>query len=257
MKEHSIAISASLLFHIIIVVLFLRVPFDQYLRPKLMVLDFSLEKGRGADSAEIVNRKSGIVNREAKIEDRELQQKGRVTGQRNAITEQEDNTQKRSATEPLLMKQDNMNTVASDPAGQVVIHGDTSRAGMKVDTVTETGIYPGKSSQNIAVSSGKGKVLNYEKDGADESDFIFIRDTILKRIKDKYPDRARRMGWEGKVLLSFDLFENGSIRNVKIVSSSGFRTLDDSAREIIEKTTFTQKIPYSRAVQLPVEYRLQ
>ena len=61
MKEHSIAISASLLFHIIIVVLFLRVPFDQYLRPKLMVLDFSLEKGRGADSAEIVNREPGTI----------------------------------------------------------------------------------------------------------------------------------------------------------------------------------------------------
>ena len=68
MKEHSLAISVSLLFHIIIVALFLRVPFDQYIRPKLMVLDFSLEKGRiigdGEDrKTEDGNRESGIVNR--------------------------------------------------------------------------------------------------------------------------------------------------------------------------------------------------
>ena len=56
MKEHSIAVSVSLLFHIIIVALFLRVPFDQYIKPKLMVLDFSLEKGRAADRRG--NRKS-------------------------------------------------------------------------------------------------------------------------------------------------------------------------------------------------------
>ena len=54
MKEHSFAISVSLLFHVIIVALFLRVPFDQYIKPKLMVLDSSLEKGRAAVDAEIV-----------------------------------------------------------------------------------------------------------------------------------------------------------------------------------------------------------
>ena len=73
MKEHSIAVSVSLLFHVIIVALFLRVPFDQYIKPKLMVLDFSLEKGRAADDAEIGNRESRIVNRETQIANRESQ----------------------------------------------------------------------------------------------------------------------------------------------------------------------------------------
>ena len=49
MKEHSIAVSVSVLFHVIIVAIFLRVPFDQYIKPKLMVLDFSLVKGRLTD----------------------------------------------------------------------------------------------------------------------------------------------------------------------------------------------------------------
>ena len=78
MKEHSIAVSVSLLFHVIIVAFFLRVPFDQYIRPKLIVLDFSLEKGRVIDGGkdrkmEYGNRETGIVNRETQIVNRKSQ----------------------------------------------------------------------------------------------------------------------------------------------------------------------------------------
>ena len=73
MKEHSIAVSVSLLFHIVIVALFLRVPFDQYIKPKIMILDFSLEKGRVIDDVEDRNHESGIINRESRIEDQKSQ----------------------------------------------------------------------------------------------------------------------------------------------------------------------------------------
>lgn len=257
MKEHSIAVSVSLLFHIIIVALFLRVPFDQYIKPKIMVLDFSLEKGRVADGAGIGNRETEIGNRESAIVNRKSKIENRTTENEGTIINREQNIQRKFAAEASLAKQNNGNTIASEPAGQVVIHGDISHAGVRGETVTESDMFSGKGSQNIAASSGKGKILNFEDNGADEKDFAFIRDTILKRIKDKYPDRARRMGWEGKVLLSFVVLENGSINNVKVVNSSGFRILDNSAKEVIEKTTFTQKIPYSRTVLLAVGYRQQ
>jgi TonB family protein len=250
MKEHSIAISASLLFHVIIVALFLHVPFDQYVKPKLMALDFSLEKGRVTDGTEIVNREAQIANRKSQIVDRAVERE-------ETITNREQNVQRSFTAEVSLAKQSNGNTIVSDPAGQVVIHGDISHAGVRGETVTESDMFSGKGTQNTTASSGKGKILNFEDNGADEKDFAFIRDTIFKRIKDKYPDRARRMGWEGKVLLSFVVLENGSINNVKVVNSSGFRILDNSAKEVIEKTTFAQKIPYSRTVLLAVGYRQQ
>jgi TonB family protein len=250
MKEHSIAISASLLFHVIIVALFLHVPFEQYVKPKLVALDFSLEKRRVTDGAGIGNRETQIANRKSQIVNRTAENK-------ETIINREQNAQKGFATEASSTKQSNVDTILSDPTGQAVIVGDASRAGIQGDIVSEMGKFSGKDSQNIAASSGKGKVLNYENNGADERDFIFIRDTILKRIKDKYPDRARRMGWEGKVLLSFVVHENGSINNVKVINSSGFRILDDSAKEVIEETRFTQKIPYSRPVLLAFDYRLQ
>jgi periplasmic protein TonB len=245
------------MFHVIIVALFLRVPFDQYVKPNLMVLDFSLEKSRTADGKAILNRESGILKRETQIANRKSQIANRIARNEGAIINQEQNVQRSSVTEASLAKQNYGNTIASDPTGQVAIQGDIGRSGTQGESITESGLFSGKGSQNIAASSGKGKILDFESNGVDERDFAFIRDTILKRIKDKYPDRARRMGWEGKVVLSFDLFENGSIRNVKIISSSGFHILDNSAKEVIEKTTFTRKIPYSRLVQLPVEYKLQ
>jgi TonB family protein len=257
MREHSIAFSASLLFHLIVVALFLRVPFDQYVKPKLMVLDFSLEKGRTIAGGKDVNHESGTGNRETQIANRKSQIVNRMAENEETIINRQQNVQKGFATEVSSTKQGSVDRILSDPAGQAVILGDASRTGIKSDIATETGMLSGKGSQNIAVSPVKGKTLNFENNGADERDFAFIRDTILKRIKDKYPDRARRMGWEGKVLLSFVVLENGSIQNVKIINSSGFRILDDSARDVIEKTTFTQKIPYSRPVHLPVEYKLQ
>ena len=103
---------------------------------------------------------------------------------------------------------------------------------------------------------GGSKTLNYSQPGgADERHFSFIRDTIIQGIV--YPERARRMGWEGRVVLSFSVRENGSVGDVKVVASSGFPVLDESAREAIARTSFRKKVPVRLYVLLPVEYRLQ
>ena len=65
------------------------------------------------------------------------------------------------------------------------------------------------------------------------------------------------MGWEGKVVLSFVVHENGSVDEVKVVASSGFPLLDDNARETIARTSFRKKVPVRLYVLLPVEYKLR
>ena len=113
----------------------------------------------------------------------------------------------------------------------------------------------GSGSQTGNTSGGSSKALDYGKGGSDENSFYFIRDTVMKNIK--YPERARRMGWEGKVLLSFVVLENGAVKDVKIMIGSGYRALDDETRAAVEKTTFKQKIPCRLVVSLPVEYKLK
>ena len=245
MKENSLAISVSLLFHIIIVALFLRVPFDQYIKPKLIALDFSIEKGRGADGSkpEDRNRESRIANRESKIKDRELQQKGQIADHGNRSIKQEHSFQKVVA-EP----SGSSDTAGSDPAGQIVIRGETGVIGAKADGVSEKSASVGGTLYNLPAVSGSMRTIDYGKGGSDAKEFSFLADTINKRFKDKYPERARRMGWEGEVLLSFVVSEDGTIRDVKVVKSSGRNVFDNHAREIIAETTFDRRLPYPRTI---------
>jgi len=100
------------------------------------------------------------------------------------------------------------------------------------------------------------KTLNYARPGgADERHFSFIREIILQGIL--YPDRARRMGWEGKVILSFVVRESGLIDDVRVITSSGFPLLDENARGTIARTTLGKKVPVRLHVLLPVEYKLR
>jgi TonB family protein len=254
MKEHSFAISVSLLFHIIIVALFLRVPFDQYIRPKIMVLDFSLEKGRVADSAEDGNRKSGIVNPETDIVNSKSKIENRTAENAGTIINREQNIQGKFAAEP----SSELNTVASDPAGQVMVRGETGPMGAKNDSAAAKSISAGESSRNTSAVSGGMRVIDYGKGDSDAKDFPFIADTIQKRFKDKYPDRARRMGWEGEVRVSFFISEDGVIYDVEVVKSSGRNIFDDHAREILAKTTINRRLPYLLKIEnRAVIYKLQ
>ncbi len=82
----------------------------------------------------------------------------------------------------------------------------------------------------------------------------------LRRTVEKhkvYPDRAKRMNWEGKVDLSFRVFEDGTIRDIKVAKSSGFQVLDDAARDLLKKLRLSYRPVEKMRLELAVEYRLQ
>jgi len=77
----------------------------------------------------------------------------------------------------------------------------------------------------------------------------------------EYPWLARQRGWEGRVLLSLTVMGNGDLGNWKVVGTSGYRTLDQSALKAARRI---DSLPQARAwlngrsleVQVPVQYRL-
>jgi len=77
----------------------------------------------------------------------------------------------------------------------------------------------------------------------------------------EYPWLARQRGWEGRVLLSLTVMGNGDLGNWKIVGTSGYRTLDQSALKAARRI---DSLPQAGAwlngrsleVQVPVQYRL-
>ena len=167
-----------------------------------------MRKDELGDDAQIANRKSQIVNRETQIVNHKSQIVSRTAESEGTITNREQNVQRSFTAEALLAKQNNGNPIASDPAGQVAIQVEISdHAGTQGEAYTGDRFIFGQGLSKYRRFFRKGEESSIMKvTVSDERDFAFIRDTILKRIKDKYPDRARRMGWEGKVLLSFDLF---------------------------------------------------
>ena len=86
-------------------------------------------------------------------------------------------------------------------------------------------------------------------------DYNYIRDAITKNIR--YPDEAVMLGIEGKVLLSFIVLEDGTMSRIKVISGSGFRLLDESAKEAVAITRINRKVPYRAVIHLPITYKLQ
>ncbi|MEK6197602.1 MAG: energy transducer TonB [Desulfobacterales bacterium] len=84
--------------------------------------------------------------------------------------------------------------------------------------------------------------------------FIYIKKIIEKNIS--YPPMARRMGWQGKVVVSFIVCSNGKVENLQIVESSGHVQLDKNALETVKQVEPFPSPPVRVKLVLPVMYRI-
>lgn len=84
--------------------------------------------------------------------------------------------------------------------------------------------------------------------------FTYIRDKILQNVS--YPIQARRLGWQGKVLVSFVITTDGSVKEMRISQSSGFDLLDNNALETIQKSAPFPQPPLEAQLVIPILYRL-
>ncbi|MHB8741575.1 MAG: energy transducer TonB family protein [Sulfuricaulis sp.] len=85
--------------------------------------------------------------------------------------------------------------------------------------------------------------------------------TDLARYFD-YPYVARLRGWEGTVLLAFNIEANGRLEKIRIAHSSGYAVLDDSALSTLRKVErLAETVDWfqgrEQTMQIPVVYRLR
>lgn len=85
--------------------------------------------------------------------------------------------------------------------------------------------------------------------------FAYIRAMILKHIT--YPPVARKNGWQGKVLVLFIIMEDGYVRGLKIVESSGYGVLDGNVMETIRDVQPFPKPPVRAEIVIPINYVLK
>ncbi|MRR06895.1 MAG: TonB family protein, partial [Deltaproteobacteria bacterium] len=85
--------------------------------------------------------------------------------------------------------------------------------------------------------------------------FAYIKRIIEQNIT--YPKRAQRMGWTGRVVVSFDVLKNGHVQDIRIVKSSGYELLDSNLVETIRKTGPFPRPPVSVTLKMPITYELR
>lgn len=94
-----------------------------------------------------------------------------------------------------------------------------------------------------------------------EEGFLTERLSVISNIVQRrinYPPIARRMGWEGRVLIGFVLEPNGDLRDLKVLKSCGYEVLDKEALDAIRRSYKDfPKPPISVVIKLPINFRLE
>lgn len=115
---------------------------------------------------------------------------------------------------------------------------------------------PGVSTSRAAPGNGEaGGARTIAPGGSPARDFAYIRDAIQRGIA--YPPMARKMGWEGKVVIAFLVLSDGSVRDVRVVQGSGYPALDRGAVDAVRKAAPFPKPPAEAEIITPVVYRLE
>jgi TonB family protein len=77
----------------------------------------------------------------------------------------------------------------------------------------------------------------------------------------RYPREARRRGWEGKVVLSFQINRKGEVAQIKLVQSSGYQELDEEGIATLRRASPFSPPPWAHEekleVQIPLVFRLE
>jgi periplasmic protein TonB len=138
---------------------------------------------------------------------------------------------------------------AAEPPIQAAISGGgvISDAGSEGDSDSVQGSGPG-------AGEGPGS-KNGITDKYVQKHFAYVRDIIQKNII--YPEMAHRRGWQGKVIISFVILENGCVNDINIKKSSGYSLLDDNVIKTVKTVSPFPRPPVESELLLPIVYRLE
>ena len=128
----------------------------------------------------------------------------------------------------------------------------------------EEGIRPSSSDPPSAPKDAKVVDPHAKEFGpSEDSSLSLYLALVRKKIEAhrKYPSWARRKGWEGRAVLEFRIGRDGGLKSIRVIESSGYRILDEAAKEAIEKGSPYPPLPWPQNefldARLPVAFRLE
>jgi protein TonB len=115
-------------------------------------------------------------------------------------------------------------------------------------------------SDNRNVEGSDGGKGNLDELGKLKEKFLIEKLSLISQIIQNnitYPYIARKMGWEGKVLISFVLTKEGKVNFLIIERSSGYKVLDENAIDTIKKVSkYFPLPPLDVKIKIPISYKL-
>jgi protein TonB len=272
MKEFSLGTVISITVHLCAILLLMVPSLPVQNRPlKVLVVDFSLTENHFKKVSSTNGRGKMIEKRQQVLEDEKVL-KGMVETDRPVRENPETITAKKQIIPPavptVMTASDTPSKMAIPPAleipGEKSIgtlsspKGESAFVGVAATYAGysgSAGTLPARGgSTSGAADRGQEGRKDKESLEAESEDYNYIRNAVMKNIN--YPDRARRLGLEGKVLLSFIVLENGTMSEIKVINSSCSRVLDESAKEAVARTRVSKKMTCRVAVRLPITYKL-
>jgi protein TonB len=112
------------------------------------------------------------------------------------------------------------------------------------------------SSRSEGVKEGATPKTSEPSGKVEEAQFSIISKLVREHLE--YPYLARRMGWEGEVLLFFRLNPTGEVEEIKVLKSSGFEVLDKSAVNAVKRAS--KHFPRPKQIvliKLPIQFKLE
>ncbi len=147
------------------------------------------------------------------------------------------------------------NETASSGSGTGKGDGSGSGSGHGSGSGTGNGSGSGIGTGQGTSGNGTGASVGQLKNRYLREQFEYIKTLIDKNLV--YPRKAKRMGWSGKVVVSFVIKEDGYVTGMKIIISSGYDLLDDNVIETIRKVQPFPKPPVRAEIKIPITYRLE
>jgi protein TonB len=165
-----------------------------------------------------------------------------------------------------LTKTETVETLVVEKTPDIPVIPDTSDLSVKTPARQISGDSGGgaqhRDAANFAASSGStgGKAGGDAGSGHDAA-AVYLRqhyDYIGRVINGNtsYPLMARKMSMEGRVVLSFVIKRDGTVRDLNIERSSGYPVLDKNAEESVKKSLPFATPPVEAKVIIPITYKL-
>ncbi len=158
-----------------------------------------------------------------------------------------------------IVKKSKHKVIKKIPEKKLVKKYEEKKKIEKIVKKQESKIDPSLVKKVTKVKPKKQLVSNEKKD--------FIKNEYLSKLREVieknkvYPKRAKRLKQEGKVLISFEILKDGTIKKINLKDPSKFKRLNNAALDLLKKINRFKPIPKeleknSLTIDIPISYSI-